>query len=67
VTAPRVVGVKATVGDGTDRTTVGFLPSAGWWCELHPRSKSCPHLTAVHQLLNGDQPDRLDRSAREEP
>jgi hypothetical protein len=38
-----VVAVKVTVGDGRDRAVVGWLPSEGWWCDVHGKRR-CAHV-----------------------
>lgn len=53
--APPVLGIKATVGDGPDRGTVGYLPDHGWWCEHHG-TRPCHHRAALRAHLQEHTP-----------
>ena len=49
-----VIAVRAVVDgpDGIrDRHRVGWLPTDGWWCDLHPRTRTCPCRQAVAEVV----------------
>ena len=55
-----VVAVKVTVGEPKDRAVIGYLPSEGWFCDVHGKRR-CAHLRdALHWLAALDSTPRKD-------
>jgi len=45
-----VSAVRITIGDGAARAVVGYLPTEGWWCDVHGGRRCAHQLEALAWL-----------------